>query len=72
MSYTVYLFRKEVKELYSDLEFLENEALITPFTNEQFEKLKSRLLNYGYQIEKSDENLFTFNFKGWQDNITVF
>ena len=71
MGYHVYLFRKEVKEQNSNLEFLENDNLIIPFTNEQYEKLKNKLLRYGYQIEKSDSNSISFNFEGGKDGIRV-
>ncbi len=71
MSYSVYLFRKEVKEQNSDLEFLEDENLVVPFTDEQIESLKASLLRYGYQVEDSDGNTISFNYKGGRDNIKV-
>ena len=71
MGYTVYVFRKEVKENNEDLSFLENGNLITPFSNEQFISLKERLLRYGYEIENSTEETVTFNFKGGQLGISA-
>jgi hypothetical protein len=71
MGYDVFIFRKEVKEQNSDLEFLENSDLVTPFTDDQFEKLKSRLIKYGYQIENESPKEVTFNFKGGKLGITV-
>lgn len=69
MGYSVYLFRKEVQEQNSDLEFLENEALITPFTDQQFEALKTRLIRYGYQVTHESGNNISFNFKGGKYGI---
>lgn len=63
MGYHIYLFRKEVKENNRDLEFLENEHLVTAFTNEQFDQLKVRLIRYGYQVENESPGSVTFNFK---------
>ncbi len=72
MSYHIYLFRKEVKEQNIGFEFLEKEELILDFTNEQFEKLKTRLENYGFQIENEQAGSINFNFKGGQDGISVW
>jgi hypothetical protein len=69
MGYDIFLFRKEVKEQNSDLEFLENVDLVTPFTDEQFDKLKARLIRYGYQIENELPNEIRFNFKGGKFGI---
>lgn len=71
MGYTVYVFRKEVKENNSDLSFMENEDLIMPFTDDQFNRLKDRLMKYGYQTENSTEETITFNFKGGQYGIVA-
>ena len=71
MGYHVYLFRKEVREQNKDLEFLENDDLILPFTEEQFNKLKARLLRYGYQVETETGDVVTFNYKGGQLGISV-
>jgi hypothetical protein len=71
MGYDVFLFRKEVKEENSNLDFLENTDLVVPFTDEQFEKLKSRLLKYGYQMESQSPDEVIFNFKGGALGITV-
>lgn len=72
MSYDLKLFRKEVRKKYKDLSFLENEKSITPFTNEQLERLKKRLAHYKYQIEDESGELITYNFKGGQLGITVY
>lgn len=64
MSYTVYVFRKEVQKEQQDFSFLEEEEKILPFSPAQLEQLKNRLLSYGFQIEREDgEDLF-FNYKG--------
>jgi len=72
MSYDLKLFRKEIRKQYDDLSFLENEDSISPFTNEQIERLKKRLALYQYQIENESEGLITYNFKGGQLGITVY
>lgn len=69
MSYSVFLFRKEVKENNQGFDFLENEALIMPFSEHQFEKLKSKLLKYGYQIEYQTPELLKFNYRDGQYGI---
>jgi hypothetical protein len=71
MSYSVYLFRKEVKEQNSDLDFWENENLVIPFLDEQFDNLRARLLKYDYQIQDTNGDIISFNYKGGQNNITV-
>jgi len=71
MSYHIYLFRKEVKEQNTGFEFLEKEELIPDFTAEQFKKLKTRLGNYGFQIENEHPDVINFNFKGGQYGISV-
>jgi hypothetical protein len=71
MGYHVYIFRREVRDQNKDLEFLENEELVTPFTNEQFNKLKARLLRYGYQVESDKPDSVTFNYKGGQMGISA-
>ena len=72
MSYDLKLFRKEIRKEYSDLSFLENEDSITPFTDEQLERLKKRLAHYNYQIENESEGLITYNFKGGLLGITAY
>ena len=64
MSYSVILFRREVKDQNKGFDFLEEGASIPDFTTEQFEKLKARLLKYGYQIESENNTAIEFNFKG--------
>jgi len=71
MAYHIYLLRKEVKEQNTNFDFLENEDLITKFTNEQFEKLKQRLISYKFEIENEKSNSVTFNFQGGQLGISV-
>jgi hypothetical protein len=68
MGYHVYLFRKEVRQ-NKDLEFLENEDLIVPFTDDQFSRLKTRLLKYGYQIENESGGIIQFRFKDGKSGV---
>lgn len=73
MSYDVSLFRKELAEKYPgpDFDFLEDEASIPKFSDEQFEKIKQRLIRFKYQVESEEPNCITFNYKGGQHGITV-
>lgn len=71
MGYHVYIFRKEVRDQNKDLEFLENDDLVLPFTDEQFNKLKTRLVRYGYQVETETSDTVTFNYKGGQKGINA-
>lgn len=71
MGYDVFLFRKEVKERNSTLDFLEREDLVVPFTDEQFNKLKARLLRYGYEVEHESASEVRFNFKGGKFGIAA-
>jgi hypothetical protein len=71
MGYDVFLFRKEVKEQNTNLDFLENDDMVTPFTDDQFLRLKNRLLKYGYQVENESPNYLTFNFKGGKFGIAA-
>ncbi len=71
MSYSVLLFRKEVKDQNKGFEFLEDDARIPDFTDEQFEKLKQRLLSYKFEIEQEDKDAIVFNFKGGLYGIQV-
>jgi len=72
MSYDLKLFRKEIRKQYSDLSFLENEESITPFSQEQVERLKNRLDHYKYQIENESEEMTTYNFNGGELGITAY
>jgi len=71
MSYHIYLFRKEVKEQNTNFDFLENDELLTKFTEGQFEKLKQRLLVYKFEIENESKSSIIFNFQGGQLGISV-
>ena len=57
MSYDVQLFRVETKEkeqVSNDEAFFENEDNFVPFTSNQFQELKERLLSYGYNLLNED------------------
>jgi hypothetical protein len=71
MSYDVLLLRKEVKELNSALDFLENPELIPHFTLNQYSRLKNFLIQFGYHIENEQAGVITFNFKGGLYGITA-
>ncbi len=63
MGYHIYLYRKEVKENNSGLEFLENESLIQDFEPNQKQSLRERLLRYGFIITNEAETETSFSFK---------
>lgn len=67
MGYHIQLYRKEVKEQQmasgQDVEFFEKTENLLPFTAEQKEKLKSRLLKYGYHIEREGSDKIVFEHK---------
>lgn len=65
MSYDVQLYRKEIKDTHTDNntdDFFENEENLLPFTPEQFEELKSRLISYNFFIEHEKEGMLHFGF----------
>ena len=73
MSYDIQLYRKEVKSKYtisSADDFFEKEDNLISFTTEQSEKLKNRLLDYGYVIDKEEKGMFTFSYKN-DDGISA-
>ena len=71
MGYSVYIFRKEVKEQNTGFDFLDDGSLTLEFSDQQFESLKDRLLRYGYQIEDVTLDSVTFYFKDAQYGISA-
>lgn len=66
MSYTVSIFRVEVKSKqrnYEGNDFFENTNNLLPFTSEQKEKLEERLYNYGYVARNTSETEKQFEHK---------
>lgn len=58
MSYNIALYRietKEKEEKSNDESFFGNEDNLVPFTAQQFQELKERLLQYDYEILKEDD-----------------
>lgn len=67
MSYDISLYRietKENEEKSKDENFFENEKNLVPFTAQQFQELKERLLQYDYELSNEDD--FGLHF-GHQD-----
>lgn len=67
MSYDVQLFRIETKEKHlqsSDEDFFGNENNFVPFSPEQKEELKARLLQYDFSITREDEHGIHFERAG--------
>ena len=63
MSYDIQLFRtgtKEREQKLKDESFFENETNLEPFTQQQQEELKERLLNYDYVLQTESENGLEF------------
>jgi len=57
MSYDISLYRIETKEkeqAANNEEFFDHTENLVPFTAEQFQALKDRLLTYDYKLEKED------------------
>ncbi len=55
MSYSISIYRKEVKEAEQQFEgedFFGNENNLLSFTEEQYQQLKERLLRYNYKISR--------------------
>lgn len=72
MSYDISLYRKEVKnaEQESDDEnFFDKEENLIPFTDEQFNLLKTRLLKYDYEIR--EENAGAISFYNEDEGVTA-
>lgn len=66
MSYTIQLYRKEVKEKQQashDPGFFENEENLIPFTPAQSRSLRDRLISYGFFIEREGNDAIDFGFK---------
>ncbi|MDR1538735.1 MAG: hypothetical protein LBU32_12220 [Clostridiales bacterium] len=63
MSYHVYIFRKEVKEVEVNScskDFFKGNGNILPFSSEQRKKLKDRLLRYDYKISSEFPGRISF------------
>lgn len=63
MSYDIQLFRTETREReqkQNDESFFENESNMEPFTKQQYEELRERLLSYDYVLETENENELAF------------
>ena len=73
MSYNISLYRKEVKDAEqksNDENFFDYEDKnVIPFTNEQWNALKTRLLKYEYDIR--EENAKTISFYNEEEGTTA-
>ena len=66
MSYDVHVYRAEVKDSHivsKNDDFFENENNLVPFSQQQFDNLKGRLIRYGYVIENETAKQVSFGFK---------
>ncbi|WP_433900638.1 hypothetical protein [Sphingobacterium puteale] len=64
MSYDISLYRTETKvreENAHDADFFEKEEKLVPFTGQQFQELKERLLSYNYKITGEDDHGLHFS-----------
>lgn len=63
MSYRITLYRietKEKEEKSNDENFFDQEENLVPFTPQQFQELKERMLQYDYEV--AEENHLGFHF----------
>lgn len=75
MSYNIQIFRIETKEREQKLnseDFFENDENLVPFTDQQFQELKERLLQYGYHLKKEDEYGLHFNHEDEDYGMVLF
>jgi hypothetical protein len=64
MSYDIALYRietKEKEEATNDDNFFEAKENLVPFTPQQYEELKARLIDYDYECSTEDEFGIHFN-----------
>ena len=64
MSYDISLYRIETKDREqksNDENFFDNEENLEPFTEQQYQELKERLLQYDYELTKEDDNGLHFS-----------
>ena len=74
MSYSVQLFRVETKEReqkINDENFFERDINIEPFTKQQYEELKERLLSYDYVLNSQNENGITFTHSDYSIEVLL-
>ncbi|WP_142688168.1 hypothetical protein [Chitinophaga polysaccharea] len=63
MSYDIQLYSTETKakeQQSGDKNFFDNKDNLVPFSKEQVQQLKERLINYDYILEREDKNGLTF------------
>jgi hypothetical protein len=68
MSYDIQLYRIETKDKeqeLNDIHFFENVQNLVPFTNEQFEELKKRLIVYDYVLHAENDNGLAFSHEDY-------
>lgn len=59
MSYDIQLYSTETKakeQQAGDKNFFDNEHNLVPFSNEQVQRLRDRLIEYDYVLEKEDQH----------------
>lgn len=64
MSYNIQIFRTETREQEQNLnseDFFDNEENLVAFTDQQFQQLKERLLQYKYYLTREDHYGLHFN-----------
>ena len=64
MSYDISLYRIETKEkeqAADDEDFFDHEENLVPFTEQQFQELKERLLSYNYKVSEEHDYGLYFN-----------
>ena len=64
MSYDISLYKIETREKQqrsNDIDFFDKDENLVPFTEQQLEKLKNRLLKYDYKLIKEDDHGLHFS-----------
>ena len=71
MSYDLKIYRNEVRENSSSLDFLENEETVLPFSEKQNAILRKRLKHYKYELESKNDLFEEYNYDGGKLGISA-
>lgn len=71
MSYDLKIYRNEVRENSSSLDFLENEETVLPFSEEQNTILRKRLKHYKYELESKNDFFEEYNYDGGKWGVSA-
>lgn len=74
MGYDIQLFRSETKEKeqsVNDPNFFENESNFEPFTNQQYNELKDRLIQYDFELNNESDNGIEFTHEEFSIHVLL-